>query len=308
MINKLKKTGNYKILIGVIIGILLSTTFVFAVSKLESKEISYNNHDSGLKSDNVKGAIDELYTKAKNKCPGSYDSSTSFITAAYTYNEDTCYSGTENNCKETTCYKNSDANSCPAGTIINYRVNDSETELFYVLYDQGDSLTMISSNTVYGNWISKEDYIEAGGIESDWDPKWKKYIKGPITITKTLDEKTKNWTNVNDQSYTMGTTIFKTNANTGCTTYNMCNAISYTWPLKVSKARLLTIQEAVDLGCTLDSNSCPKFLNNSGWMMSSHYTSNGSENNAWIINSSRELYTKNVDQGSYGRAVVVITK
>ena len=61
MLNK-----KYKLILGIIIAILLSTTSVYAVTTvIESKEVVYDNSRKGGSSENVQGSIDELYTKIK---------------------------------------------------------------------------------------------------------------------------------------------------------------------------------------------------------------------------------------------------
>ena len=86
--------SNKKFILGIILGILLTSTTVYAVTALATS-ISYDNTSSGLNSTNVQGALDELYTMAKTKIPdtpfklGDYftlvpDASTFTIKAATT--------------------------------------------------------------------------------------------------------------------------------------------------------------------------------------------------------------------------------
>ena len=55
---------NYKVVIGIIIGITISVGI--GVSAVATKDVVYNNSKSGLTSTNLQGAIDELYEKANN--------------------------------------------------------------------------------------------------------------------------------------------------------------------------------------------------------------------------------------------------
>ncbi|MDD5827030.1 MAG: hypothetical protein PUD25_04605 [Bacilli bacterium] len=67
---KKSKGYNYKLLMGVILGILLSVVGVRAVSYLGSgSELVYDNSSSGLSSVNVQNALDEVYSKI---CPDNY--------------------------------------------------------------------------------------------------------------------------------------------------------------------------------------------------------------------------------------------
>lgn len=68
----LKKKGNYKLLIGVIVGLLLSSTFVYAATTVASSKVLYDNSNSRLTSTNVQDAIDELSTKAKKLTTSHY--------------------------------------------------------------------------------------------------------------------------------------------------------------------------------------------------------------------------------------------
>ena len=61
-INIFKK--NYKILIGVLIGIIISVGGTYAATAISGSIVTYSNTDSGLSSTTVQDAIDELNTKA----------------------------------------------------------------------------------------------------------------------------------------------------------------------------------------------------------------------------------------------------
>ena len=65
---KLKKISkfikdNYKFLIGVIVGLLLSATGVYAANTIYSSNVTYDNSNSGLEATNVQDALDETYNK-----------------------------------------------------------------------------------------------------------------------------------------------------------------------------------------------------------------------------------------------------
>ena len=191
------------------------------------------------------------------------------VIQAYNYQEDKtatnyCINGEEETCEKTTCLENSDANSCIQGTIVRYAVNDTENHYFYVLHDDGATLTLQQRENTVKNvpWISKEDYIAAGGTEAEYGTDGNN-TKGPITAITKLEEATKTWSNVNDMTYQMGTTNFNgTNAFTGCTidsnykvtcsvnTYNS-DTNSLTFPKRTAKARMITAQEASSTSCLI---------------------------------------------------------
>lgn len=79
----------------------------------------------------------------------------------------------------------------------------------------------------------------------------------------------------------LGTKTFKTNAFTGCG-FTECTVNTYTMPERISKARMITVQEANGLGCTSDNLSCPAWMNN------------------YLYNSTSNGGTVNITGGEYG--------
>ena len=175
-----------------------------------------------------------------------------YIDKAYVYDESNastlCITGEEQTCLTTDCYKNFDTVSCVPGTIIKYKINDTEEKYFNVLHDDGNLITLQQTqNTI--NFVP-------WNIESDDN------TRGPITVLPQLEEATASWGNVSDQTYTMGTTAFASNSFTGCSYYNNCNLNTYTLGARTAKARMVTVHETTNLGCKNWSNSCPKWLYN----------------------------------------------
>lgn len=250
--------------------------------------------------------------------------SESNIVKAYTYNEgandtDVCVTGEEESCVLTTCYQDRTAGSCPVGTIIDYMVNDANTVRFHVVEDLGNTLVMQSQkNTYYSTvWYTGTDNT-----------------KGPVAALDALEGETNTWNNVNDQTYTMGTTLFKDNLYTGCSSSSSCTANTYTLPTKTVKSRMLTLQEASALGCTQNPQSCPIWLgnylgtsdqyggtvndtgptditrpqggNSSYWLMNA-YLSNTTQ--SWALNALRNVSASSSNTATYGvRAVVEVSK
>ena len=65
-IQKFIKT-NIKILLGIIIGVLISGSVVFAATiAIDAAQVTYNNSNTSLTSTNIKDALDELYTKSNS--------------------------------------------------------------------------------------------------------------------------------------------------------------------------------------------------------------------------------------------------
>lgn len=165
---------------------------------------------------------------------------------AYNYDETSCITGDEATCEKTTCYKNKTEGSCKAGTIIKYKVNDLETISFHVMFDDGKKLTMQSQkNTIYNTEWNQQERSE-----------------GPLTALIALENQTKSWSNVNSITYSAGTTIFRENPYTKCILPTNCPENAYTLENRTAKARMITMQEAIKLGCTAEEKSCPLWLRN----------------------------------------------
>ncbi len=298
------KKHHKTLIFGIIIGMIIASGGVYAITSIAGSNITYSNTNSGLSSTNVQGAIDELYDKA-NK--------TGKFVEAYTYSEsgaNKCITGEESTCKETTCYKTKTANSCPAGTIVKYKVNNNEIVAFHVMFDKGSKLIMQSQKNIITEtvWHNNNNYDNNDG---------------PLTALNSLDANTYRWSNVNNITYTMGTTVFADNAYTGCSTYDSCTQNTYTLSERTGKARMITIQEAKALGCTEDNQSCPIWMynylslsidyggsvNGNGqgyWTMTA---SSDFGSHAWFINSfggSTHYYT--TTSGMAIRPVVEVSK
>lgn len=241
------------------------------------------------------------------------------IVKAYTYDQTinsgyyVCIRGEESTCQETTCYKDG---TCPAGTIIKYKVSDAETRTFFVLHDNGTTLTL----------QDRENLDVSTGLA--WSNA-SNYTFGPITALDTLASHTSSWTNVNDLTYTLGTTNFNnTNAFTACNVSDntfSCTVNSYTLAERTSKARMITVQEATAVGCSTLDKSCPVWMSNH--LYESNYPDNETTNgipinqgywtlsaldgdNAWLVTNVGKLnYDARTNNTSYGiRPVVEVTK
>ncbi|MCI8347196.1 MAG: hypothetical protein HFJ12_04540, partial [Bacilli bacterium] len=157
--------------------------------------------------------------------------------------------------------------------------------------------------------------------------------KGPLTVLPALEKATKGWSNVNNQTYTMGSTDFNGNAATRCYdggTRLICEGNQYTLPERIGKARMITAHEAAKLGCTESNKTCPIWMynylyksNNYGgtqnddstygnqknygyWTMSSFVTNT---HDAWHVYCTGGLDGSAVTNSAYGaRAVVVVNK
>lgn len=250
---KQKIKQNKKVIVSFILGVLVSTTTVYATTILASKDVYHDNSKSGGSYATVQGAIEELYDKV-NSC--SSQGNSNFI-VAYTYNQEKdasnyCVTGDEETCVQTDCYTSS-SKTCETGTIVDYIVSGTNNRVrFHVMYDDGDNMTMQSQENI----VNKT--------------KWNTIItEGPLIILPALEQATSNWSNVNDQTYTMGTTVFKKNEYTAQLWYSGIDGSYYEWKnvytldSRTTKARIITKQEIETIGnCTTVDKTCPIWMYN----------------------------------------------
>ncbi len=243
---------NYKILIGIVIGIIISTTIVYSAENiLTGEDISYDNKTSG--EETVQGAIDELYEKAnKSKAPKPNNTN---IVAVYYYDEtkgseDFCVTGDEETCKVNTCYLNKAKDSCPSGTIVEYKVNDNDTVRFHVMKDNGSKMILQSQQNTLN---SIQWYTENNNSY------------GPTTALSELEKATENWANVNTFDYSIGDDK-STLGYSGCNGSQEWTTTPYILEKKGIKARMITMQEVISFGCNNEDNnnivSCPIWMYN----------------------------------------------
>lgn len=234
----------------------------FLLNSVESNEYVINSdtlNPSGNKNFAIRIWIDEnsgnevlgKHYHGKIVVEGQNKQANQNIEAAYIYNEsagDTqCINGEEATCQITNCYTDSSKDSCKQGTVIKYKVNDTESKYFYVLHDDGSTITMQQRENTVRNIPWYKDADDS--------------TKGPLTILSYLEAATATWTNVEFQEYTAGYTNFYQNAYTGCTfstsdykitcsvnTYNGDQA-NLTLSKRKVRARMITAQEASSTGC-----------------------------------------------------------
>ncbi len=326
---------NYKLIVGIIIGAILTGTTVYAATIISSINVGYSNEDSKLIADNVQDAIDEVYDKSFNK----------ELITAYEYSEENpkCINGEEKTCVKTDCYKK--GKTCKQGTVIKYYVKENEYHYFYVLHDNGTAITMQQRENTIRNipWHAESD----------------DNTKGPDTILPQLEAATSTWVNVNVIEYEPGVTTLYENANTGCTytasetsDYKIrCDKNTYTSSVlgtRKARARMITALEASSTGCLVykkgetdkrvippsinihNNGSCPDWMHNYLYQSTSYggsYNNNtvnedgkydhnyctmsaysGSTIVVWNVIRDGHLDNRGTTTGTGARAVVEITK
>ena len=72
-IKKILKNQKINFTMGIVLGIILTATGVYATTLINSKNVVYDNSNSTLSSNNVQDSLDELYERAKNDMVTRYD-------------------------------------------------------------------------------------------------------------------------------------------------------------------------------------------------------------------------------------------
>ena len=87
-------------------------------------------------------------------------------------------------------------NYCDSKNVTSTTGTKSGCMKWYVYEEDSKNYTMIldHNTTATYAWLSKEDYIAAGGTEENWESsRYDDSSKGPITITKKLKADTSSW-------------------------------------------------------------------------------------------------------------------
>ena len=245
------------------------------------------------------------------------------IKAVYEYNQDGsgtgvdytgCLGGAEAGCSNIISSKDGDS-TYEKGTIIKYEVKDGEERYFNVIHDDGTILTLQERQSTVS--INNPWY----GISSSYTNE-----NGPALtsgyVLYEVEQATSDWAYVNDQTYSIGDNT-TTLGYSGCSAYNNCNTSKYTLN-RTAKARMITMQELTELGCTETNGSCMNFVHNylsySTSFGASFYGESGaqywimnadseSSDTAWLVACAGAVFKRETyDTYSGGRAVVVIDK
>ena len=91
-----------------------------------------------------------------------------------------------------------DSNKFAIGAEYKCELGDGVSRIFYVLEETSTKVSLIMSENLGSDvaWVSKDDYLASGGTESEYGSLGK-VNKGPITLKKTLAERTEGWNKIN---------------------------------------------------------------------------------------------------------------
>ena len=90
------------------------------------------------------------------------------------------------------------------GVTYTCELGDGEENTFYVLETNGDNVSLIGGMNL-GDivaWVTKEDYLAAGGTEDDFGSEGNNKL-GPITANKILKERTSGWIKLDEDQITL---------------------------------------------------------------------------------------------------------
>lgn len=99
-----------------------------------------------------------------------------------------------------------DSNKFAIGAEYKCELGDGLSRIFYVLEETSTKVSLIMSENLGDNvaWVSKDDYIAAGGTESEYGS-YGNINKGPITVKKALAERTQDWHKLNQSQIKLPT-------------------------------------------------------------------------------------------------------
>ena len=165
-------------------------------------------------------------------------------------------SGTEKICKGVTTKTTGNVphGKYVAGDEYICDVGDGENKTFFVLENNTDTVSLImyanidvdgkavtssSSKELSVAWASLEDYISAGGTESEYYAHGND--KGPLTVNKKLHEVTSTWTNLSSSQITLPTIEQLSNVTGGLsvrwgTQYNLNNSVEWLYDYMSDKS------------------------------------------------------------------------
>ena len=173
-------------LYGMLVIILLLLTLIVNI-------MAYNRKSSKDLSDEIINHL-EGSSYSQGVYTASIEVKNPNIINVYKYNEDSkkCLGGEETDCKE---LNKKSINSYKPYNIVKYKVNDNEELYFNILYVSDNKVIMQQrENTIYETmWTNDTNYGN---------------LRPPSTLIDALDNATSSWKNVNNQTYTLGTTEF----------------------------------------------------------------------------------------------------
>lgn len=318
---------NYKLLIGIIIGVVISGCGVYAATVIAASSVGYSDNAS-LGATNVQDAIDKLNTKAtikikeaEAKCPDGYKCVKSLCKRATTLHTETCsqtsscsadgYTASGSMKTTTITYGNLGTKGVlTSGDAFDCDVNgdgvyDSGTERFYYVSDMTNGVTKDSNTAVLIYYNNVSGGLPSNSTSYAYDVNGNAYTNGPITALAQLPT-TSQWKNVSLINTTRNITDEKNTVRK--------SAFSY----EKYAARLLTVQE-VSSGCGFTvgnltagelSSKCKYLMENTQYSSSSLKTNgewlespNASRSlDAWHVNArGRYVNCRDVDYaGGYG--------
>ncbi len=214
----------------------------------------------------------------------------------YTYGKDEDTNKTYTN-GEVVYFNVDNGTTCTSSEAVSTTGTKAGCMKFYAFNDDGgDSINLLldHNTTATVAWVSKEDYITAGGTESDYRT-YGKNDKGPLTLLTQLKTDTSSWVGtITPSNYTMDQSTQTSGAN-------------YTIDYSSYKARLITAQEiAIITGNTSwDEKSASDYYYVHDNNQTQYTGEAGTNKYAWLFDNTNNCttYGCNVadsDSGTFG--------
>ena len=319
--------NSYKIIIGIIIGVVISGCGVYAATVIAASNVGYSDNAS-LGATNVQDAIDKLNTKATTKikeaeakCPEGKVCKDAVCKRATTLHTEKCtQTDSSHYCRgdgyalnDTITYGNlGTTGTLTTGDAFDCDVNgdgvyDSATERFYYVSDMTNGVTQDSNTAVLIYYNNVSGGLPSNSTSYAYDVNGHAYTNGPITAKGQLPT-TSQWKNVSLINVTRNITRNITDEKNTVRK----SAFSY----EGYAARLLTVQE-VSTGCgfTLGSSvaagelssKCKYLMENTKYSSSSIKTYGellespdaSNSGNAWLVSAFDRIVFSDLVDNAY---------
>ena len=310
---------NIKLLIGIIIGILISGSAVIAETIIEANHIKYSN--SKTEKTNVQDAIDELYELSENLKNNNF-ASLILKNNKVINKEPTLTTSSNNTSDESGLYKSTNTNSGTTyyfrGNVENNYVNfagftwrivriNEDGTIRIVMQDGINNNANIAFNSNYNNYIYT--YYTNSQAKTQLESWYQTNIGSKSNLVK----------NVASGNYYCEQAKVKLNSNISSGNANMIIYSSYTPNFKCTadgnnkglvnaSVGLLTYDEVVYAGGYYGKSNSNYYLYNSNfywWTMSSNGFSNP-YSTIWYIHTTGEIYVNNVNNPIVLRPVLIL--
>lgn len=293
---------------------------LIALSELKGKdgidgEDGYNGN-SGKDASNIELKVDGSILKWKYTDKSNWIELFDFNNLIEKSNHNPIILSVNGNSQDLGCIKGNVI--CNSGTVMSIQVGDTEAYNFYVISDDGENLELILAHNL--------------GSPVTWSRQTNTKL-GPNNLFIELLSRTSTWNKISpiedyeyinaEETDEIGNEYLSLSIKNGIVSITSNNGVQSTINSENSeklRARIISEEEAINLGCKRSSNTCPTWLsgnllaeNNSNtpygyWTVTTHYTAS-SPSNAMSIHYNASIYSANASSSStLGRGIRPIIK